>query len=1188
MKELLSIYSRARWSQFDLSKKSDATLSYEGVPEGGVSFEIASLYRHLFTSADSKKKSTSTNLVVVAPSALEAEALALELELYLDRSDFQFLPESDAVPYDWSKRDSSIAGSRIRAMLSMTEAVPLLITSAGALIRKVIDPSNWLSKGIRLKTGQTVELHEISDRLYASGYRRVDYVDLPGDYCLKGSLLDVYPVNLEKPVRLDFFDIEIDSIRNYDPETQRSTGNLDEVFILPASEIVLDTSQAEELTRKLREETKGTDLKLPVWCDLKEMHPLTARDDAGVDVLFPLVAGTVSPLELYPGSANPLMILIEPDSIERETARIIREWDVVYERDHDSRYCLSPDSILDLSPDLFQHADIEIRTGRNIDNTTGTESGLIQRARNFMGRMAEVRQVVRECLERNESVVLTSPYSAQIQRMAGIFRGEKLPVRMVEDSAGAKGPPEIKKGEILVLQNHRSAGLELPSFGFYLWTDSDLFGRKYRKRARFKSRSSAPIESFLDLKEGDYVVHINHGIGKFVQLERTETGGRSRDYLILEYADSDRLFVPLDQISMVQKYAAPTDTPKLDHLGKASFKRVRERVEERIEEFAEELIKIYAARMSQQGYAYGPDTQWQEEFEAEFPYEETPDQLLAIQAVKEDMQSPRPMDRLICGDVGYGKTEIAIRAVFKAVMGGKQALVICPTTILALQHFKNFKERFEDFPVKVDWISRFRTRKEVNEVKQALADGETDVVIGTHALLAKDVKPRNLGLLVVDEEQRFGVNHKEAIKKLRTMVDVITLSATPIPRTLHLSLTGIRDLSIIQTPPKDRRPVQTYVMEDSDGVLIEAVTRELERGGQVFYLHNRVQSLDEVAVRIEQLLPDVRFTMLHGQMPEEDIEDILMDFMNQRYDLLITTAIIENGIDMPNVNTLIVDRADAFGLSQLYQIRGRVGRSNKQAYAYFFHPGAKVLTEQAQKRLSTLLEYQELGSGFKVAMRDLEIRGAGNLLGKEQSGDIMDVGYELYIKLLDDAVKRLKGEELEIEVRCAVNLKSDFYLPDDYISDTRQKIEFYKRFESARTEEEVDKVAAEMKDRFGSAPQTAQIFILVEKIRTLSSLAGFESVFEEQKGTIQLKAGRYFRLPPEHMIQVLKKPGGFFVRPGKTDTLYLEVKQKSDENKMETLLAALRTLVAPLTEEISTQQAPAAPPKKKPKKAAKR
>ncbi|PKL30160.1 MAG: transcription-repair coupling factor, partial [Spirochaetae bacterium HGW-Spirochaetae-10] len=777
-------------------------------------------------------------------------------------------------------------------------------------------------------------------------------------------------------------------------------------------------------------------------------------------------------------------------------------------------------------------------------------------------------------------------YTAQIQRISGILKSESVPHEAVEwsgpDTKLSSSARDSSGGSsrIVLVQSLRETGFELPEERLYLWTDSDIFGRSYKKRMRFKKTGSAPIDSYLDLREGDVIVHINHGVGRFVKLERMKAAGRERDFLVLEYAEQDRLFVPLDQISMVQKYVAPESNPQLDHLGRASFKKIREKVEKNIEAFAEELIQIYAARAKKQGYAFPADTVWQEEFEAEFPFDETPDQLMAIQAAKEDMEAPRPMDRLICGDVGYGKTEVAIRTVFKAVMGGKQAVVICPTTILALQHFKNFRERFANFPVRVDWVSRFRTPGEIRRIKESLASGEVDVVIGTHALLAKDVKIRNLGLLVIDEEQRFGVVHKEALKKLKTQVDVLTLSATPIPRTLHLSLTGIRDLSVIQTPPRDRKPVQTFVLEDSDAALIEAVHRELERGGQIFYLHNRIQSLDMVGARLRMLLPELRFTTLHGQMHEDDIEQILLDFTERKFDLLLTTAIIENGIDIPNVNTLIVDRADQFGLSQLYQIRGRVGRSSRQAYAYFFHQGSKVLTEQAMKRLNTLLEYQELGSGFKVAMRDLEIRGAGNVLGKEQSGDIIQVGYELYIKLLDNAVKRLKGEELEIEVRCTVNLNTDFFLSEEYIEDTRQRIEFYKRFEAARTEEEVAALADEMKDRFGPPDKAGEVFVLVERIRTLGSLCGFENIYEEGE-LIHFKAGESFRVPIQHMIEILKKNLGFFVRDGKNNVLYFKAPQASQKGPskqpvshdaiLQSLLVAMRALTAPLQEQLAAK-----------------
>ncbi len=1215
MQSFLKAFAGRFWE--DRWNKTGGLFPVYGVPAGSTGFVLASL----------QKVMTEVPILVVTPGAVSAEALALDLELFLKPDEFTLIPEKDGIPYDRARRDAAIAGQRVHGILDLCEnRSGLYIAPVAALMRRIQNPDIWQRATLNLKTGITIDPGLLLQRLLSLGYHRVERAEGPGDVCMKGSVLDIYSPG-QDPVRLDFFDIEIESIRHFDPETQRSGQMLDSVEILPATEDLLPAMEKDAFLEYLE---KFQDREMPDW--LEELKGQTfsgqlkpeeqfypGRNLPGLeDVLVDFMESRAL-LDCF--SQKPVVIVLNSDEIEKHRHRVITEYDTIFEAECGDRMAASPDSILvndplhleDLeqqenqpSDDLPQNIRSIFRLTEDLadlNSAADVDRPMIRSAAGFQGRISELRKAVEEKLQQKATVILTSPYHAQIQRISGIFRGEPVDLAVTEDPVGplelsdasekekqspkkssrtsgagksvtttkqARAQKKSENPTLYVVQNFRNSGFEIPDLNLFVWSDHDIFGRGYRKRNRFKSRTSSPIESFLDLKEGDFVVHINHGVGKFVKLERVKAAGRERDFLVLEYAEQDRLFVPLDQISLVQKYAAPTEKPRLDHLGRASFKKVRERVEERIEEFAEELLKIYAARMSRKGYAYPPDSPWQEEFEAAFPFEETPDQITAIESVKNDMETARPMDRLVCGDVGYGKTEVAIRAAFKAVMGGKQVAVICPTTILALQHFKNFKERYGEFPVRVDWISRFRTRKEVTETKQKLLEGEVDVVIGTHALLAKDIKFKNLGLLIVDEEQRFGVTHKEALKKMKALVDVLTLTATPIPRTLHLSLTGIRDLSIIQTPPRDRRPVQTFVMEDSDTVLVEAVERELERGGQVFYLHNRIQDLDAVAARIQALMPDVSFTSLHGQMDEDDIENILLDFVNRKYDLLLTTAIIENGIDMPNVNTLIVDRADSFGLSQLYQIRGRVGRSSRQAYAYFFHPGKHILTEHAQKRLNTLLEYQELGSGFKVAMRDLEIRGAGNLLGKEQSGDIMDVGYELYIKFLDDAVRRLKGEEVPSDFRCAVNLKTDFYLPDDYIPDTRQKIEFYKRFEAAIDLEEVEALADEMEDRFGEPVGAARQFVIVEKIRTLCSIAGFEKVFEEGAGMIQLEAGENFRIPPEHMIKVLKSGRGFRVKPGKSDTLYFEpsaaVQKAGLEERLAAFLSALLELAAPVHE----------------------
>lgn len=1171
-----------------LARPAEITTLF-GILPGSRSLALASLLK--------LSQASGRSVVYVTTGTPEADTLASEASLFIDPARIVVLPEMDGIPYEWSRHDMVLSGRRIRALDRLLSSDPiLLIVPAGAFLRRLPDPQLWQSRTVILKKGQTIEPRLLMEQLVAIGYHRSERVEGPGEFCLKGSLLDVYAVQSDRPVRVDFFDIEVESLREFDPESQRSLKPVDSVKILPASEAIADEKGLAKLKQAIAKAKFSDDLRRPDWLDEQgEIKAANGRDQAGLEELLPLISPYRSVIDLF--SVAPVLTFDSDGAALDRALRVEREYDTLYERDSEVRITVSPDDLLfrdaaillDRDNDAAEEIQRIVFHSHHTDLDTGEVAASdipIREPSTFSGRMTEFRKRALEILEAGGSVIITSPYTAQIQRISGILKSESVPHEAVEwsgpDTKLSSSARDSSGGSsrIVLVQSLRETGFELPEERLYLWTDSDIFGRSYKKRMRFKKTGSAPIDSYLDLREGDVIVHINHGVGRFVKLERMKAAGRERDFLVLEYAEQDRLFVPLDQISMVQKYVAPESNPQLDHLGRASFKKIREKVEKNIEAFAEELIQIYAARAKKQGYAFPADTVWQEEFEAEFPFDETPDQLMAIQAAKEDMEAPRPMDRLICGDVGYGKTEVAIRTVFKAVMGGKQAVVICPTTILALQHFKNFRERFANFPVRVDWVSRFRTPGEIRRIKESLASGEVDVVIGTHALLAKDVKIRNLGLLVIDEEQRFGVVHKEALKKLKTQVDVLTLSATPIPRTLHLSLTGIRDLSVIQTPPRDRKPVQTFVLEDSDAALIEAVHRELERGGQIFYLHNRIQSLDMVGARLRMLLPELRFTTLHGQMHEDDIEQILLDFTERKFDLLLTTAIIENGIDIPNVNTLIVDRADQFGLSQLYQIRGRVGRSSRQAYAYFFHQGSKVLTEQAMKRLNTLLEYQELGSGFKVAMRDLEIRGAGNVLGKEQSGDIIQVGYELYIKLLDNAVKRLKGEELEIEVRCTVNLNTDFFLSEEYIEDTRQRIEFYKRFEAARTEEEVAALAEEMKDRFGPPDKAGEVFVLVERIRTLGSLCGFENIYEEGE-LIHFKAGESFRVPIQHMIEILKKNLGFFVRDGKNNVLYFKAPQASQKGAskqpvshdaiLQSLLVAMRALTAPLQEQLAAK-----------------
>jgi len=722
---------------------------------------------------------------------------------------------------------------------------------------------------------------------------------------------------------------------------------------------------------------------------------------------------------------------------------------------------------------------------------------------------------------KNELVVTTS-FSAQLDRLRTILKKEKIEIKL----------------------SHLQNGFSMPEIGVHIWTDGNIFGRSYRRKSRFKKTHSELIESFIDLNIGDPIVHVNHGIGIYKGLKRLTAAGKIRDFLVLEYRDHGILYVPLDQMSLVQRYIGRSTVSNLDKIGSSKWKKTKERVAGAIKQLAIELVDIYSTRKALKGFPFPEDTPWQEEFEAAFEFEETPDQIRAIEEIKGDMEMSKPMDRLVCGDVGYGKTEVAIRAAFKSIVSGKQVSFICPTTILALQHYKNISRRFKNYPISVDLVSRFRTASQIEKIKQSMISGEVDIVVGTHAILNKTAYMKNLGLVIIDEEQRFGVTHKEEIKKIRKLVDVLTLTATPIPRTLHMSLVGLRDLSIINTPPANRTKIETYVMEENDEILKEAIIRETTRGGQIYFLHNRVESIEIQAQRLGQLLPEISIAILHGQLPENEIEDTLIDFQEGRYQLLVTTTIIESGIDIPNVNTLIVGNSDKFGLSQLYQIKGRVGRSNRQAYAYLFYNKNRTLSETAMKRLSTLQEFQDLGSGFKVAMRDLEIRGAGNLLGREQSGQIMEVGFDLYIQMLEEAVTKLKGEKLS-KIRASVNLNVDLYIPDNYIPDTNQKVEFYQRLERASSDGEVDEILLEMEDRFGNMPDGVRTFIKVEKIRVLASILGIEKIYEEQK-KVAFKISRNHNINPEKLVQIMSGSSALSVNPERPDLLYLNKNIKSE------------------------------------------
>lgn len=1116
-------------------KKSEVSLS--GIPESAHSLVTSELFKEI---------SANEHYVVILPTNQEAEAFYRELLSFLPNDIIYLFSGPENIPYEYTKWQTEWKRDRILSINRIfSDKKAIFITSVSSILRKIPHKKSLRGKSVLLQQGKDFVLSKLITELVRLGYHREEVCEQFGHFSLKGGILDIYTPYSNYPVRIDFFGDTVDEIRTYDPNTQKSIQKIAEVLITAANESVPSMDEIQKYKSILEEKS---DKRLPI-----------EEENTIIEEHLPLVRLHEGILHLF--DSNPVFIFPKYKESKERAFGMKREYETLFEKKKDESLCLEPRELLSfdeewslLTKDNYPSVHFHLLPERenNIPVFPLSES------RSFRGKIREAKDYFDEILAGDDhaKILITSSFAAQLSRLQGLFPTDKITTLNPESDE----PKQIdlfsqKPGLYLAISDLRK-GFSITDEHLFVFTDNDLFGRQYKRKTRYKKQASQMIESFIDLKEGDYVVHVNHGVGRFVKIERTKADGKERDFLKLEYSGQDTLFVPLDQISLVQKYIGGTDSPRLDTLGKNSWKKAKERVQESVDKLAEDLVLMYSNRMKLNGFSFPPDTIWQEEFEAAFEFEETPDQISAIESVKQDLESQRPMDRLVCGDVGYGKTEVAIRAAFKVIMAGKQVMLLTPTTILALQHFNTFKLRYENYPIKLGFISRFRSPSEIKEDLRLFGEGKIDMLIGTHAILSSKVKPKNLGLLVIDEEQKFGVNHKEAIKKFKQLVDVLTLTATPIPRTLHMALTGIRELSIISTPPKNRQSVETYVLEEDDVLIQEAIRKEMERGGQIFYLYNRVESIEEEASYIRSLVPEAAVGILHGQLTEDEIEETLVDFYQRKYDILVTTTIIESGIDMPNVNTLIVKKADMFGLSQLYQIRGRVGRSDRKAYAYLFYPSKKLITELAEKRLNTIFEYQELGSGFKVAMRDLEIRGAGNLLGKEQSGDIMEVGFDLYVKMLEEAISRVKGEEVHVEVRTAVNLSTNFYLPDEFIPDTKQKIEFYKRFEGAGNLDEIEELSLEMEDRFGELPTIANTFVELEKIRTLSSTLGFESVSEKGE-EVRFKCGTYFRGNPDKIIQALGKFPGLLIHPQEPSILRYSPNEKEDLKKIKKLLSLL-------------------------------
>ena len=1023
--------------------------------------------------------------------------------LFYDRNTVIF-PAKDLIFYQADLRGRELEKERIRCLRRLVEGRPTtVVTTFAALMTPQVPLSAWKSNVLQLEKRQTYSLEELSRKLVRMGYEKNFQVDAPGQFAVRGDIVDVFDLTEENPYRIEFFDEEVDSIRSFDLETQRSIEPMELVKIYPATELILSDTRLSDGIDRIREEEKKTEEALRSQGHMEAAHRLSEgigelceaaleyRDFGGLEgYIHYFYPQTDSFLEMFP-EEHSMIFLDEPVHLREEGEAVELEFRESMISRSEKGYVLPGQMQLVCSAALTSSRMNHYRCLGLTALATGDSFFLPEcivsvHARSVPAYNKSFDTLVSDLKKyklQKYRMVIISASRTRAKRLAGDLTERGL------TSFYSENPDRILgDGEIMTYYGNIAHGFEYPQIRFIVIAETDIFGpaRKTKKVKRHYDGES--IRDFAELKVGDYVVHEDHGIGVYRGVEKIEVDGIAKDYIKIEYGGGGTLYILPGELKSLQKYASQDAAkPKLNKLGTQEWTSTRNKVKGAVEEVAQDLVELYAKRQAMKGHRFSPDTVWQREFEEMFPYEETQDQLNAIEDTKHDMESDKIMDRLICGDVGYGKTEIAIRAAFKAVQDGLQVAVLVPTTILAQQHFNTFTERMKEYPVCVEMMSRFRTAAEQKKTKEGLESGRVDIVIGTHRILSKDVKFKRLGLLVVDEEQRFGVTHKEKIKKLRENVDVLTLSATPIPRTLHMSLIGIRDMSVLEEAPQDRVSIQTYVMEYNEEMVREAILRELSRGGQVYYVYNRVNDIAEVAGRLQQQVPEARISFAHGQMNESELEKIMYDFISGGIDVLVSTTIIETGLDISNVNTIIIHDSDRMGLSQLYQLRGRVGRSNRTAYAFLMYKKDKMLKEVAEKRLAAIREFTDLGSGFRIAMRDLEIRGAGSVLGRAQHGHMTAVGYDLYCKMLDTAVKHAKGLPVPEEKNTFVNLSADAFIPDSYIMNEAQKLDIYKKIAAVASLEDCDDIRDELRDRFGEKiPASAENLLRIALIRSIA------------------------------------------------------------------------------------------------------
>ena len=1008
--------------------------------------------------------------LIVVSSERVAKRLRDDLAFFVPEAEFSIMPEEDDVKVVYEARDKSRLADRIKgieALLSQRDEIRAVIAPVSAVLRRTCPPARMLKSVFRISTGDVVDPSDVRNRLVESGYKAVSVCESAGEFSARGGIIDIFAPAMEYPVRIEFWGDEVDSIRSFEPDSQRSIENLKYADITPAAEFIPTDDEIKKASKKLKDNR------------LKEIFE--SRSDVQIYSEF-IELFDIDKTFLYDYAADSMILVCDQDRIIETVPEYqnIEDFYPVYK----------------MNTVLYTPFPENVKGSERLDHVFNVRCRQVAA---FNGQMDLLVKEI-ELLDRDGfRIEIVSSQTEKNER-----------IKEYLDVAECHVPVTYSVGQL-------SSGMIFDDYKLCYIAETDIFPNN-RKTSR-KKKKAAPSILFSDLHEGDYVVHEVHGIGKFCGIKSMTTDGMTRDYLMIKYAGTDVLYIPTEQLDIIQKYiGSKGEAPSLSRLSGGSWKKTRDRVRKAVMEIAEDLVKLYAQREAAGGYAFPKDSLWQREFEEEFPYTETDDQLRSIEEIKKDMEKPIAMDRLLCGDVGFGKTEVAARAIFKCISEGKQAAFLAPTTLLVNQHYHNILERFGSYPFEIRMLSRFKTEAEQNKTIKQLKEGTVDLVIGTHRLLSDDVEFKDLGLVIIDEEQRFGVKHKEKLKKLKNSVDVLTLSATPIPRTLNMSLTGIKDISTINEPPGDRYPVQTFVTPEDDELLRTVITRELARGGQAYVVSNRVKGIRQIAERIEDLVPEAVVSVGHGRMSEHELENTMLDFVEGRSNVLVATTIIENGIDIANANTMIVLNADQLGLSQLYQLRGRVGRSNRIAYAYLTYKPQKVLTDIARKRLAAIREFTEYGAGFKIAMRDLELRGAGNILGEAQSGHIEGIGYELYCKEIDRAVRKLKGEDvIESTADIEIEINEPANIPSSFIEDQTLKLQAYKKIAGITCEEDAEDLIEELIDRFGDIPEETINLIKISEIRALAGRLGIESL-DQQKNRTVITCGDSGRITPFMVI----------------------------------------------------------------------